>query len=356
MTHKFAQVRVKIDASTIATAITDIGTVTVLGGKTVNLTERTGSVSIPGTNADAAQEVEFPPSTSNVRTSNYYTYWQAITGVSISSITLTISSVAKTFTGLAVDFAKTLAAGKSYTLEVDLKKLIFAGSNIYWDAGNSWLTFDEVGNSDYQGVFFKWGSLVGISPIGSSPNIPSVALYIPDVGAGTWDGTKTVSTSDWGSCESIPFFDLTGSISGNMYGNYLYDHPDFGNYIGDICAYLTGKTGVPAGSWRIPNMVEFGDATNYSGWIEGSTSVLNAEGTGIMGRGKNYFSLFFPASGQRFPSGSLQQVGNYAYYRTGSISEPNKLFPYMMWFDSPNGSIRGTGTDNDFTSVRCVKI
>jgi hypothetical protein len=364
MAHTFSQVRVKIDASTIATAITAIGTVQVLGGKTANLTARTGVVAATSTNA--TQNVSFPSSTSNIRTSNYCVYYRAITGVSISSITLTIGT-AKTFTGLDVAFSKTLDPKKSYTLEVDMRKLAFAQSNIYWkwnDAGDhdlgGYLTFDEAANSDYQGVFFKWGSLVGISPVGSgSPNMPNVALYIPNVSAGTWDGTKTIGTSDWGNYTSIPLITLTGTT--NRYGNALYDNPDFDSYKGDICAYLTGKTGVPAGSWRMPNAAEFGLIPNYSAWIAGSNSNLNAEGMGIVGAGRKYFSiLFFPASGYRTTAGvagTLLSPGGFGRYWSGSLDQTDSQGYVTNLTESDAASNTSIPANpNEAHPVRCIKI
>jgi hypothetical protein len=359
MAHKFAQVRVKIDASTIATAITDIGTVQVLGGKTVNLTERTGTVSVPGTNADAVQEVGFPSSTSNVRTSNYCASWREVTEVLIGSITLTIGSVDKTFPTLYVPFSKTLEVGKSYTLEVDLKRIIFAWSNIYWDAGNDRLTFDESTNSTYQGVFFKWGSLVGISPTkgSSSPDVPNVVLYIPNTTTGTWDGTKTIGTSDWGDWMSIPYM-TTGT--GNRYSNVLYDNPDFGSYKGDICAYLTGKPGVPTGNWRMPNAAEFEAIMGYSEWINGSTSGLNEAGKGTITAGRLFYGvLFFPASGIRGGAtlGGLYGVGNYGHYSTGSISSDNGVSALLFSNTNPIHTFELTGRKFELGFfVRCVKI
>jgi hypothetical protein len=328
MTHRFAQVRVKIDASTIATAITDIGTVTVLGGKTANLTEGTGDVAPTSTNAN--QTVDFPPSTSNVRTSTYCTYWQAVTGVSISSITLTTAGGDKTFSNLAVDFAKTLEAGKSYTLEVDLKRMIVAGSNIYWEetlnSGAGGLKFDEVGNSTYQGVFFKWGSLIGMSPVGDVAD--DVVLYIPPVSGGSWAARPVNSVSNtWGQTwASIPYV-ATTPVGTSQDTHYLYELGSsvYSSYTGDICSYLT------EGVWRMPSAREFvGAIAGDYAWNEGSVST-DAVGKGIITTGLTYgsASLFFPASGYRtFITSELAQVGESIFFWTGSHATPNEYYPY----------------------------
>jgi hypothetical protein len=354
MTHRFAQVRVKIDASTIATAITDIGTVTVTGGKTANLTEETGDVAPTSTNAN--QTVDFPSSTSNVRTSDYCTYWQAITGVSISSITLTIASVAKTFTGLTAYFSKTLEAGKSYTLEVDLKRIIFAGSNIYWDAGNDRLTFDESTNSNYQGVYFQWGSLVGLSAMGVVNN--DMRLYIPNVSDGTWDGTKTIGSSSWANYSSLPHIESvygTGAAD-----NYLYDHPNFENYKGDICAYLTGKAGTPAGSWRLPNAEEYSMIVSHEK-VTGSISGQNEAGTGTMTAGIDFGTgIFFPCVGFRNAISTPDVTGTSGFYTSGTPFGTDASNTWFRYYFDINAISNVIGVYNyayiDGMSVRCLKI
>jgi hypothetical protein len=358
MTHKFARVQVKIDASTMATAITDIGTVTVTGGKTANLTEETGDVAPTSTNAN--QTVGFPSSTSNVRTSNYCTYWQAVTGVTIASITLTTTAAgSKTFADLRLAFSKTLEAGKSYTLEVNVaKRLVFAGSNIYWDEGNSRMTFDESTNSNYQGVFFKWGSLVGISPE-EEANFGDTRLYIPNVSAGTWDRTKTVDSGVWGGTSddgkwlAIPY--VSSAQSTSMDENYLYDHADFNNYKGDICAYLTGKPGIPAGNWRMPNAGEFGLLT-YGTWVNGSASGLNAEGTGTITAGWNFGNNggFFPAAGYRNMS-NVPMLGTHGFYDSGTAhtTSSNQRYSFFFMNVGMNSHVQYNVACH---SVRCLKI
>jgi hypothetical protein len=353
MTHKFARVRVKIDASTIASAITAIGT-TYVKSDNLTLTEYDGSVVKMGSIA-SSQVVNFPVATSNIRTSNYNTSWQTVNEVTISSITLTIAAVDKTFANLRIAFSKTLESGKSYTLEVDImKRLIFAGSNIYWDESNSRLTFDESTNSTYQGVYFKWGSLVGLSAVGAFDN--TLRLYIPNVSMGTWDGTKTLGSSSWSSHMNLPH--ITGVYGTGAADNYLYDHPDWSNYKGDICAYLTGKPGIPAGNWRMPNAEELGLLT-YGTWISsGTTSNLNDAGTGTITIGWDFGNGgFFPASGWRNVSNSPLVVGTTGYYDTGTpagtdaSNKANRSYLRM----STGLLMAALDYDIDF-SVRCLKI
>jgi hypothetical protein len=63
------------------------------------------------------------------------------------------------FDNVPLSYKKPLAANTSYILQINLRKgLTWAGSNIYWDAANSRLTFAKTSVPDstyYQGVFFR---------------------------------------------------------------------------------------------------------------------------------------------------------------------------------------------------------
>jgi hypothetical protein len=248
MTHRFSRVRVRINASTHASAITNIGTVTVTGGKTANLTVQTGDVA--PTSTDAPQNVNFPSSTSATRTSDYSVYYRDVTGVNISTITVTFTAGgSRTATNLSLAFSETLTVGRSYTLEIGVKKLRFAGSNIYVSGGAP--TFSESSASSLQGLSFKQGSLVGISPIGGATTgtVGAVVIWFP-AGSG-WTKT-TIAGSTWGSFAAIP---------------------STGSYGGDICAKV--KTG-----WRLPTAAEFIAAGPYTVGTSGSSNTINEDGSG----------------------------------------------------------------------------
>jgi hypothetical protein len=57
--------------------------------------------------------------------------------------------------------------------------LELAKSNIYWNG--SYLTFSNTSGvtEDYQGVYFKWGSLVGISPKNTATLTTAWETYYP---------------------------------------------------------------------------------------------------------------------------------------------------------------------------------
>jgi uncharacterized protein (TIGR02145 family) len=238
----------------------------------------------------------------------------------------------------------------------------FAGSNIYWDAtlnsGAGGMTFDQtdLGRTSIQGVFFLWGSLVGIRPqvhIATNSHI----LYIPNVSNKTWDATKGYNDSSlpWGmGWESIPEMNVMNS--GSSSENYLYNHPAFSDYKGDICSYLT------EGSWRMPNLDEFGSTSKYNrNYTSISPSTTSAADTTSMGSaGVTYAtasgSVFFPASGTRIAggNGSASSIGQQGYYWSGSSGSTANTCRFLYF--SSGSLTMSSGTPNrQANPVRCVK-
>jgi len=162
--------------------------------------------------------------------------------------------------------------GYSYALKLNFRRLVWAGSNIYWDDNEQRLTFLPETTlpwegQGYQGVYFMWGSLVGISPVGHFiPN--GTELYVPNVAVSP---TSSVWSTQSGTLANIPHV-RSGSIVSTPWldnhtsRNYLVEIHDtaYVNLRGDICKYLTGRDGVPDGKWRMPNAREFGpDPSGY---------------------------------------------------------------------------------------------
>jgi hypothetical protein len=258
-----------------------------------------------------------------------------------------------------------LEGGKYYTLTVDFEKFKsgdWAYSNIYWDGQG--MTFDKsevsaynVNNKEFQGVYFKWGSLVGLPALmGGVEQTSNMVIYIPDPATGMWDGTKKANTAHglwansgvWGS---IPRSKITTPT--NMTTNVLYINPDFDNYIGDICSFLTG------GSWRMPTMNEFGSSGNYGSFISGTPAGLNTEGTGSIPAGRTYTagSVFFPASGYRETDGQalMTTIGVSGAYWSGSI--PSTSNAHYLNFSSSGVNVSSSTyvVRTAGCSVRCVK-
>ncbi|MDR0893120.1 MAG: hypothetical protein LBN24_10990 [Mediterranea sp.] len=176
-------------------------------------------------------------------------------------------------------------AGQSYKVIFNVHSGgIFAHSNIFWDGNtlNFYTNEDELARSesgapngptadaakDYQGVFFKWSSLIGISPAASNASGSygydnTVTIYVPKIQVANsgYNGYLQTSGKDYDKIS----YDNTTDNAGILYSKYgiLND----GNNQGDICAYLT------EGKWRMPTIQEINvtnqaAGTDLSSWGE----------------------------------------------------------------------------------------
>jgi|GEM_PF-1609207 hypothetical protein len=237
----------------------------------------------------------------------------------------------------------------------------WAGSNIYWDGTK--LTFDDVNNTareNYQGVFFKWGSLWGIAPNGSNSSNWGTGITVYKLDS---NGNHVASTFG-NSWNGFPL--PTASITANRNRQYLYEITDASTGHGDICKYLTEKAGgtIHGKKWRMPTSNEFEAAANYS--VIGSTpwstiTSNNADGTQAIGTGRKKetdesgTTPFFPAAGYRtYGNGQLYNVGYYGYYWSGS---PNSISGYSLYFLSGSSNVSPDYNRNRTFGfpVRCVK-
>jgi hypothetical protein len=174
--------------------------------------------------------------------------------------------------------ATQLSKGQSYALTVNVHSGgIFAHSNIFWDGRtlNFYTNEDGLAVSstptlnpsaaaakNYQGVFFKWGSLVGISPAGALYNASgtydhvytydnTVTIYQPDNPVGGYNSYSPTSGINYDQIQ----YDNTATNAGILYSKY--EDQNDGSNRGDICAYLT------EGKWRMPTIQEI-NVTNQT--------------------------------------------------------------------------------------------
>jgi hypothetical protein len=362
MEHVFSRVRVKVDAHEIASAITAISGVEIVGGKSgVSLTVKDGDLT-GGT--EVTQSVTLTGPGTVCMNDAYDFFYPSPTKVTIGSMTMTIGGTDKTFSNLSAKFTEALAGGVNYTLVVDVRENRWAHSNIYWDetlnSGTGGLMFDKTATDshpDYQGVFFKWGSLVGISPVGGASS-GDVILYIPPVSGGNWDGTKKINSSGkpWSGTDypAIPYIE---SATNNQ-PSWLYNHPDFTHYKGDICSYLTD------GAWRLPNGSEGGVSADYdrSSFLSSAPNPNNPTGKGSMGAAgvlynSAYGTTFFPASGERRASGGGSQlvaVGEGGSYWYGLMTKASMHGDQMLFYSFVANP--GYWESTAFScSIRCIK-
>ncbi|GHV31290.1 hypothetical protein FACS1894177_05550 [Bacteroidia bacterium] len=231
-------------------------------------------------------------------------------------------------------------------------RLQWAGSNIYYDAALKHLTFadsDDKSKEQYQGVYFQWGSLTGISPDGA---------YV--------QGSTVIYPMGGEATTASPAYTAIPHVTSNP-GTYLRDakyltktaHNPAAE-VGDICKYLTELGYAPAGKrWRMPTSKEFGEVGDY-GNVGAATwpgvFTVNAAGTTLFTNGKQLRKLntpFFPAAGFRdFSTGALYFTGTYGYAWSSSPSSSSNGF-YLFF-----NSAAANPADNLFRPygfpVRCV--
>lgn len=249
---------------------------------------------------------------------------------------------------------------------------IWAGSNIYWNGTT--LTFDDFSstgssvNEKYQGLFFKWGSLWGISPKGNWAN-NSTVVYKPN-SAGTFTPS---SSSSW---DKIVYCD-PGSITADRNSKYLtetiHTPENNANGIGDICKFLTEQSGGKLHNkrWRMPTSNEFNsvvesetvtpyNSLNNSDYVWKSfQSTINSNDAGTASsvsgvrKSKAFGTPFFPSSTHLTANGAIGS-SFYGYYWSSS---PNGTGTYYFYFDNYNNTANpGDNMSQRYNAVpvRCV--
>jgi hypothetical protein len=370
MKHQFSRVQAMVDASTIEDAqVTGVSGVVIAGGKKADLTVRTGSVaasSATGADVTAALENWTSEDGGKARLSGYKVFYPSLTTITFATLDITIGEIPLAqLTNQSVTFAQTLLANTNYRVVLDVRENRWAHSNIYWDdalnSGAGGLTFDKKrtnpSHADYQGVFFKWGSLVGISPVGDNTN---AGLFIPDnIASRTWDATKNLSSTNtpWGSAGLNDVPSLIGPGVGTVLDteNHLYNLSDdetYATFTGDICKYLGGD------DWRLPtrgvDLVYFASTEFISGLpFETGNNPNDVSGQGSIGSAAGltytaYGSVFFPASGYQHGN-----VGSDGLYYVGNRAYTADQYPAFT-FDQSSISWNDFGPSMAL-SVRCIK-
>jgi hypothetical protein len=380
---QFVKVKLKLDAGWNRTITT------IDNAKPISLDAPTsGSFNLATGNFTGSGSFSFSgwSSTGERRvTSGEFTFLPKATGtyaLSFAAGALTKSGVPWTSAAWTSYFVNSkFAAGGSYTIVARLNQRTsykFAGSNIYWDGSK--LTFDLYGSNDntkYQGVFFKWGSLIGVSPAEAddSPFSSGTAanegkndgtpIYMKDP-FGNWVKTNVAyaTSQGWfgnGAVSNEEGYDVWKLIPyGSSVEPYDMDaytlltlYSDFAGYRGDICNYID-----PA--YRMPTGAELRDLGKPTSGATSSTTSDDPTGKYVFN--SNNFCTFtigdvtltLPASGYRFNgTGKLDAVGDGGYYNSGTADDA--LSAYYLFFKTDTGytytAIRAYGH-----AVRCVKI
>jgi hypothetical protein len=410
--HQLTKVKVKLDCSyngwKIGVGSDKVSIEDVASSGTIDLSTGnvTGSSPAPQTFASFTSVVDATSQTSNELTimpkaSSEITI-SILAGAVSRESPLTAIPASSTTTA---KFTTALTAGVNYVITIRLRVPIWARSNIYWDdtteSSKPKLTFitasGTTNNQGFQGVFFKWGSLVGISPTGAFDN--SMALYVPynytdaTPTAAKWkQTTRNVVKNDtevpsatenwtaWGQNADvnteIPYMNPArgGTITGRgntwLIDKEQNDQDTYQSLRGDICQYL-GKTQTALDGYRLPTSFEFGTtntlwAANQEGWAKAasfSAATGNAKGIAVITgtpADKNYAentkmgSVIFPASGSRYSTtGALGGVGAYGAYWSGSANATGG--GYSLYFDGTDVKPNDAYYRSDAFPIRCVK-
>jgi hypothetical protein len=330
MTHKFARVRIRVRSSISSATITTLSGVTVEGGKLADLTPFDGGISYGNA---VTQGVSIASSGTDISSS-----YRTVSPVSPAPIqvkigTLEVSVSGTTFSNQTVSFNSTLGMATSYTLVVDVKRILFARSNIYWDGSK--LTFVPAGTDGskegYQGLFFFPNSLVGISPAGA----PESALD---------SSTPCYKAGGWGP----------------TYFSSLADVP--GAFAGEICQYIDPD-------YRLPKSEDF---LPYGNWVTqgsfSSTAITTDKTDGtydFIAAGYGYLTngnIRLPPSGQRGEIGGysmpnvLRYAGLYARYWTSSVvGGTNHVFIVFGHNGGPSITVSNIYREYMATPIRCVR-
>jgi len=298
-----------------------------------------------------------------------------------------------------------LLSGHSYVLKLTFKRLVWAGSNIFWD-GNR-LTFLPETTPEflqgYQGVYFFWGSLIGISPVGTATagqttgapgnfvttNNTGTRLFVPpsvSPNRPNWTtafaaSTNNSTTKPWSgnTIDAIPRVQAGASLYSPVWlddhssRNYLYEIHDTVSFRGDICRYLSERRFAPPGHWRMPNGKELGHlASEYaehtlsasmpatvliSGMSDFYNDVPSSYATKLVS------STVFPAGGSRESTGTFLTVTQYfsgsPANNSGNPGILNACFSLRLSGASNPAvafNLARIGTPGIQGLVRCVKL
>lgn len=341
-----ARVQVVIDCSynnwTI-TGVTGVTLATVNTGGTVRLTDKvvatnTGSPTLTWSgsgNQRESNEILVMPKGSGTLT----------VSIPVGAITRQGSTAIPSKSVTTGTFSTALVGGNSYKLYVNLRVPKFAGSNIYWEgnASSGKMMFDKYltrTHEYYGGLFFRWGSLVGISPLGAWGT--TTPVYVPSGSGWTPSTANAQGYNGWANEPSslaagkieIPYMDETrGSV--DMTAPAQNSSTMWANLRGDICQYIGSKDATLSG-YRMPIRGEFGsagDSFDKEGWTLANN---DASGTAHNAYGTGNFSSKLRATNSIINGGIIFSGSGYRHRASGSVGYAGNLGCY--WSASPGSN------------------
>jgi hypothetical protein len=239
-----------------------------------------------------------------------------------------------------------------------------------------------------QGIFFKWGSLIGLSPSSAQPaNESEEVVYDPKYHV-LYNPT---GQSGWGTglagWDKIPYgyswygfnVPLQTVDDADMFREFNNNTGfDQSTGVGDICRYISSK-GWVEGKWRMPTyseimMLEQETSINKreGSFVDITEQVTDADKYGTFNPKSGFFlgyevnsttsntttppemTSYWPASGHRYPNGDGRVVhtGAYGYYWTGTPYTPYTVnYPFLS-----NGTLEFNDADRSYAfPIRCIK-
>jgi hypothetical protein len=268
-------------------------------------------------------------------------------GEPTASIKITSVTVGGTEYSVVAGFNMPLLSGRTYTLAVDFKKIVWAGSNIYWkDQPDSYsfdypgyLTFDapetdvHAENQRKTGVFFKWGSLVGMMPNNIWADSQSIKYLRPVCRPSFTSKSQRSWVKTSAYHYDVDYVD--DDVTGDMYSTYLRDDArntdnDYAYWKarkGDICRYISENGYGPGdGNYRMPTAYELGaTSNNSSGWVQvgGWTNEDPGESSTYVHDNYTFHTdatVSFPAAGFVWTSTLYREAGYSLIYGTCSVA------------------------------------
>lgn len=319
--------------------------------------------------------------------------------INLSGLNLHIETIASPWSGSEYVSGKVVfTAGRLRdTLIVQRVPManLFARSNIIFSSGKLTFAVTEEDNAiipaNSQGVFFKWGSLLALAPVGNPYDPTKHFVYYPTgIFPGNWGG----GLEGW---DKIPYahetfrFTTPPSVGDDTdafeeYENYQGFNESEG--IGDVCRYISEKDGWIEGKWRLPTYKELdllykesptkpdlpygGDFKNVTAsldpnntdnrngmYLAGSGLLVGLKATGSIVSSRDMATppegtVFLPVSGHRYPNGDgeVVHVGAYGYYWSATPNDDitiNYPFLYLK-------KMEFTDADRSYAfPIRCIR-
>ncbi|MDR1882049.1 MAG: fimbrillin family protein [Prevotella sp.] len=285
------------------------------------------------------------------------------------------------------------------------KPVIWSQSNIYFDAASDGdadpdtgiLTFEESAQDKqfYQGVYFKWGSLIGVSAGTDDTSFENSYLFIPDLSTGAYhkiavstlggySGSVTAVNDfkvalgglgvSWASYDDIwvklphvkqDDIDVPINIPGLSGASYVDDNgltvasnnDLYDTYRGDICRYLASKRTVSGNddltkeTWRMPTSREFGVGGANTNTVEGADFEIPDSDYNTKWNSTDYSAGSFANGFSVDGTGELTTSGNWYHTLVRWVFDANyPSFPAAGLRYSYNGSLHAVGDNGPYWS------